>query len=55
MDSLFFDLRATHNPHRWFMPLSPDVCVGPADSMFMFGGVGLASAIAAMEAPPAGR
>ncbi|THD63307.1 acyl-CoA thioesterase domain-containing protein [Phenylobacterium sp.] len=49
MDRLFFDLRATHNPHRWFMPLTPDVCVGRPDEMFMFGGVGLASAIGAME------
>nr|MEA2797493.1 acyl-CoA thioesterase [Phenylobacterium sp.] len=49
MDPLFFDLRATHNAHRWFMPLTPDVCVGRPGDMFMFGGVGLASAIAAME------
>ena len=26
---LFFDLRSTHNPHRWYMPLTPAVCVGP--------------------------
>src|SRR5579862_1894901 len=49
MDPLFFDLRATHNPHRWFMPLTPDVCVGRPGDLFMFGGIGLASAIAAME------
>lgn len=49
MDRLFFDLRATHNPHRWYMPITPTVCVGPPDRQFMFGGVGLASAIAAME------
>lgn len=49
MDPSFFDLRATHNPHRWYMPLSPAVCVGPPDGMFMFGGVGLASAVSAME------
>ena len=49
MDSLFFDLRATHNPHRWYMPLSEGVCVGPPGNSFMFGGVGLASAIGAME------
>lgn len=48
-DQLFFDLRATHNPHRWYVPLSPAVCVGPPDNMFMFGGVGLATAIAALE------
>jgi acyl-CoA thioesterase len=49
MDELFFDLRATHNPHRWYLPLTPEVCVGPPGELFMFGGVGLASAIAAME------
>jgi len=49
MDSLFFDLRPTHNPHRWYMPLTPEVCVGRPGEMFMFGGVGLASAIGAME------
>ncbi|WP_374468829.1 acyl-CoA thioesterase [Phenylobacterium sp.] len=49
MDASFFDLRATHNPHRWYMPLSPAVCVGPPDNLFMFGGVGLASAVSAME------
>ncbi|MBP7651712.1 MAG: thioesterase family protein, partial [Phenylobacterium sp.] len=49
MTELFFDLQPTHNPHRWFMPLTPAVCVGPPDSLFMYGGIGLASAIAAME------
>ncbi|HET6971040.1 MAG TPA: acyl-CoA thioesterase, partial [Phenylobacterium sp.] len=49
MDKLFFDLRATHNPHRWYLPIEPSICVGPADSMFMFGGVGMASAVAALE------
>ena len=49
MQASFFDLRATHNPHRWHLPLTPELCVGPPGQMFMFGGVGLASAIAAME------
>ena len=49
MDKLFFDLRATHNPHRWFMPVEPGICVGPPGNLFMFGGIGLASAVAAME------
>jgi len=49
MPDLFFDLRPTHNPHRWFMPLTPQVCVGPPDKQFMFGGVGLAAAIESME------
>jgi len=43
----FLGLRATHNPHRWFMPLSRGVCTR-AD--FMFGGCGLAAAVTALEA-----
>jgi acyl-CoA thioesterase len=49
MSKPFFDLRATHNPHRWFLPLSDQLCVGPAGSSFMFGGVGMAAAIQAMQ------
>ena len=49
MQPLFFDLRATHNPHRWYLPLTDAVCVGPPGQKFMFGGVGLAAAISAME------
>lgn len=49
MDKLFFDLTPTHNPHRWFMPVQPRICVGPPGNEFMFGGVGMASAVAAME------
>jgi acyl-CoA thioesterase II len=45
----FFDLKATHNPHRWYLPLTDALCVGPPGNSFMFGGVGLASAIVAME------
>jgi acyl-CoA thioesterase len=40
---------ATHNPHRWYLPLNEHLCVGPAGRAFMFGGVGLAAAIQAME------
>jgi len=49
MDKLFFPLQPTHNPHRWFMPVEPAICVGPPGNVFMFGGVGLASAVAALE------
>ena len=49
MDRLFFDLRPTHNPHRWYLPVDPAICVGPPQSLFMFGGVGMASAVAALE------
>jgi len=49
MDEHFFDLRPTHNPHRWFLPLTPGLCVGPPGRAFMFGGVGMGAAIAALE------
>lgn len=49
MDAQFFDLRATHNPHRWYLPLTDDVCVGLPQNSFMYGGIGLAASIAALE------
>ena len=49
MTQPFFDLHATHNPHRWFLPLSDGLCVGPPGKAFMFGGVGMGAAIAALE------
>jgi len=49
MTSPFFDLKATHNPHRWYLPLHEGLCVGPPGHSFMFGGVGLACAIRALE------
>lgn len=49
MTAPFFDLRASHNPHRWHMPLTPGVCVGPPGGMFMYGGIGLAASISALE------
>ena len=44
-----FDLKSTHNPHRWYLPVEKNLCVGPADRQFLFGGVGLAASIDAME------
>ena len=44
-----FDLQPTHNPHRWTLPVEPRITVGPPDKKFLFGGVGLASAITALE------
>lgn len=43
-------LQATHNPHRFVLPVTPRLCVGPAEAQFLFGGAGLASALAALEA-----
>ena len=45
----FFDLQPTHNPNCWYLTVTPGVSVGPPGKMFMFGGVGLAAAITAME------
>lgn len=45
----FIDLQATHNPHRWHLKVEPRLCVGPPGHKFLFGGVGLASAISALE------
>jgi acyl-CoA thioesterase len=45
----FFDLRATHNPHRWFLPITPEVAVGHGEHLFMFGGIGLAAGVTALE------
>ena len=49
MASEFFDLRATHNPHRWFLPVTREVVVGHGVEPFLFGGVGMAAAVRAME------
>jgi acyl-CoA thioesterase len=49
MSEPFFDLRPTHNPHRWHLQLTGPLCVGPPDRKFMFGGVGLGASIAAMQ------
>lgn len=48
-DTDLFDLRPTHNSHRWYLPVTQDVTVGPPGKKFLFGGVGLASSITAME------
>ena len=45
----FFELRATHNRHRWHLPVKLGLTVGPPGHKFLFGGVGLASAIRALE------
>lgn len=49
MSEPFFDLKSTHNPHRWYLPVEPKLCVGPPGMLFLFGGVGLAASVAALE------
>jgi acyl-CoA thioesterase-2 len=49
MTSHFLDLRSTHNSHRWYLPVTPDVTVGPLDKAFLFGGAGMSAAVRAME------
>lgn len=43
----FLGLQSTHNPHRWVLPIVPNICTR-AD--FLFGGCGLAACVAALEA-----
>ena len=45
----FFELRPTHNRHRFHLPVETGISVGPPGKKFLFGGVGLASAIRALE------
>lgn len=45
----FFELRETHNKHRWLLPVTNGITVGPPNMKFLFGGVGLASAVRALE------
>lgn len=46
----FLGLEASHNPNRWVLPVAPKICVHRG---FLFGGCGLAAAIASMEATAA--
>ncbi|MFZ4518665.1 MAG: acyl-CoA thioesterase, partial [Microthrixaceae bacterium] len=39
-------LQGTHNPTRWYLPVTEDVMTG---GRFLFGGCGLAAAVCAME------
>ena len=42
MPTPFWRLTATHNPHRWYLPLDDRALRRPPQRSFMFGGVGLA-------------
>lgn len=42
----FLGLQATHNPHRWYLPLEKKLCTRES---FLFGGCGLAAAVTALE------
>lgn len=44
-----FSLNGTHNPHRWYLPVEENLWVGQPDRQFLFGGVGMAASIQAME------
>ena len=43
----FLGLRTTHNPMRWYLPISEGIATR---GRFLFGGCGLGAAVAAMEA-----
>jgi len=42
----FLGLEATHNPHRWYLPIAPRLCTWHE---FLFGGCGLGASIEALE------
>lgn len=42
----FFPIHATDDPLRFRLPVTPDLCVGQSDHAFLFGGAGLATAVA---------
>ena len=42
----FLNLKPTHNPHRWYLPIDRKLCVR---ELFLFGGCGLAAAVTALE------
>ena len=47
MDSRqWLGIQSTHNPYRWVLPVKNHLCT---DGGFLFGGCGLAAAVAAME------
>ena len=39
-------LQPTHNPMRWYLPVTPGICTG---HRFLFGGCALGAAISALE------
>lgn len=50
MSDQLYDLVPTDDPNVWRLPVTPEVCVGPATmTPFMYGGLGLAAGIGAME------
>ena len=42
-------LTPTDNPRRWVLPVRDDLCTGPVERTFLFGGSGLAGCIAALR------
>jgi acyl-CoA thioesterase len=46
----FIPVQPTDRPGHYRFTVPKNLCVGPPDRLFMFGGVGLASALAAVEA-----
>lgn len=44
-----FDLKGTHNPHRWYLKVERNLCTGPEHRQFLFGGIGMAASVKAME------
>lgn len=45
----FMNIQTADGDGKFHFPVTADVCVGPPGNVFLFGGAGLASAVAAME------
>lgn len=45
----FIDLQSGSDKSHWTLPLEERLCVGPPGQQFMFGGVGLATAVQALQ------
>ncbi len=49
MTQPLLNLQPTADPMRFRMEVTPQICVGPKEHVFMFGGIGLASAVEAAK------
>lgn len=50
MTGHLYELQATDDSHVWRLPITKDLCAGPSSmEPFMYGGMGLAAGIGAME------
>jgi acyl-CoA thioesterase len=49
MSQRLIAIEPTDDPHRFRLPVTDDICVGPPGNVFLFGGAGLAAAVDALK------